>query len=96
VVQMELQLEAEKAQQEQALEREKAEDKMSIDERKFQHELSMKEREMAMREEEHRQDAQLKLDLHEHTKKIATQQAESQALAAQTNQINAQRSQSKE
>ena len=96
VVQMELQLEAEKAQQEQALEREKAEDKMSIEERKFQHELSMKEREMAMREEEHRQDAQLKLDLHEHTKKIATQQAESQALAAQTNQINAQRSQSKE
>jgi hypothetical protein len=83
----------EQAQMEMELEGQKAEHEMTLEERKFEHEMSMKEREMQMKEQMHQQDAQLKLDMHEHTKQIASQQAETQALAAQANQINAQRAQ---
>jgi hypothetical protein len=85
--------EIEKAQVEMQVEGQKAEHKMSLEERQFAHKESLAEREMQMKERDHQNNETRAADMHEHTKKISSQQAETQALQAEAGEINAQSAQ---
>ena len=67
--------EVEKAQVQMQLEAQKADHKMGLEERKFEHDISLEERRMQMEQENHEQDQALKADAHEHQKQMQATQA---------------------